>query len=845
MKVSRRRIQSIKKRIQSMKSMKRRIQSMKSMKSMKSKKGTRRAKSMGYKSRTSIKSIKSRKSRKSRKSSVSDNTIKTSINAIISRINSTNLSTNDKIEMISNELSKLPTINFYGSLYIPNLSSLDNEDEAIELHNGGVIDPLIKEMTRLEKKLATTKSNLEKAREKQSRNPGDEEIQNTIAELTQQQKEYSDAIEILNNHPAIKEAREHEERTQTRNAAIRESKAKEQAEKNAAEPCKNELLEPLRDLINKTGSQLETFKKTIIKIERDMVDTTKKYYDKLTSKIKDLEEKKNKFYDAEEKHNKTQRISELGYTSLTQTAVMNSLPPQGHDATWQAKNFNLTNNEREERYVTFLKEMYAEGYEDPNPSSVPEYKDIFDKIAPTKFKEHLLTKLSDKDILIETQELATSQDPGTMFWFYKKSEREANPHLKNQDYFHLTIHLGRLEFEKERYDKGKVHLVKRNDDGQSLNMRPYVFTKVEGTHKNNSGPDRCIQVIPIYNPDITQDTDLKLLIVKELNEYIWKLQITDSRKKLWEPDATEMKNLMKPYITAKLQKGSIMLRRTELKVNFIPQMLTQIEELEKFFTGRKRQFFKKCLTSSHSQEEVNKLIGECRELFTNIETRLNTENRLIVVDPNEDDLEIFKGLLGSTDKFLALEEEELNIDDVDVPNIEEILGALEKIKSELRTAIAAPVEDDEEPEEAAAETAPSSSREAPSSSRAAAEAGPSSSRAGEEKAVKTPLEKAQDAVTKAKKKLKAAEDSNENSTAILALKAVVTTNEAKLDKLRKSIRETDATVRRDLQGTPVPTTKQGKARVARTGQGKNKITKKRLNKITRKRLNKTKKRKYK
>ena len=839
MKVSRRRIQSIKKRIQSMKSMKRRIQSMKNMKSMKSKKGTRRAKSMGYKSRTSIKSI---KSRKSRKSSVSDNTIKTSINAIISRINSTNLSTNDKIEMISNELSKLPTINFYGSLYIPNLSSLDNEDEAIELHNGGVIDPLIKEMTRLEKKLATTKINLEKAREKQSRNPGDKEIQNTIAKLTQEQTEYSDDIERLNKLPAIKEAREHEERIQTQNAAIRERKAKDQTEKKAAEPCKNMLLEPLSGLINKTDSQLETFKKTIIKIERNMVDTTKKYYDKLTSKIKDLEEKKNKFYDAEEKHNKTQRITDPGYTALTQTAVINLLPLQGHDKTWQAKNFNLINNEREERYVTFLKEMYAEGYKDPNPSNVSEYKAIFDKIYLTDFKKHLETKLYDKDILIETQELATAEDPGTMLWFYKKSEREANPHLKNQDYFHLTIHLGRRGFEQERYDKGKVHLVKRNDDRQSLNMRPYVFTKVEGTHKNISGPDRCIQVIPIYNPDITQDTDLKLLIVKELNEYIWKLQITDSRKKRWEPDATQMKNLMEPYITEKLQKGAIMLRRTELKEKFIPQMLEQIEELKKFFTGSKRQFFKKCLTSSHSKEKVEALIRECRKLFGNVETQLKTENGLIVVDPNEDYLDKFKTFMEPSDKFLALEEEALNIHDVAVPDIEKILGALEEINSELTRAIVeeAPVEDGEEPIEAAA-----AAETAPSSSRAAAEAGPSSSRAAEKKEDKTPLEKAQDAVTKANKKLKAAEDSNENSTVILGLKANVTKKKTELEELRKNIRQEEARVITGQQGTNEPTTKQGKARVARTGQGKNKITKKRLNKITKKRLNKTKKRKYK
>lgn len=850
-----------------MKSMKRRIQSMKNMKSMKSKKGTRRAKSMGYKSRTSIKSIKSRKSRKSRKSSVSDNTIKTSINAIISRINNTNLSTNDKIEMISNELSKLPTINFYGSLYIPNLSSLDNEDEAIELHNGG---GLLEEKARNEKFLATIDRDLEKAREKEriysasatTKQSTKDRNTETIAELTQKQKEYTTTIERLNL--AIKEEREHEERIQKQNAANKERIAKEQAEKKAAEPCKNELLEPLSDLINKTGSQLERFKKTVIKIESDMDTTKNTMIERLTSKITDLEEKKNKFYDAEEKHNKTQRITDSSYTALTQAAVMNLLPQQGHDRKGQVKNFNLTNNERQERYVTFLKEMYAEGYEDPKPSNVTEYRNIFNKIYPTDFKKHLETKLSD--ILIETQELATSQDPGTMFLFYKKSEREANPHLKNQDYFHLTIHLGRHGFEQERYNQGKVHLVKETrhhasastadvaadaamDDNQSLNMRPYVFTKVAGTHKNNSGPDRCIQVIPIYHPDTNQDTELKLLIVKELNEYIWQLQITDSRKQLWEPEATKMKNLMEPYITAKLQKGAIMLRRTELKENFIPQMLIQIEELKKFFTGSKRQFFKKCLTSSHSQEEVEALIGKCRALFTNIETQLNTENRLIVVDPNETDLEKFKALLERNDKFLALEEKALNIDDVDVPDIEKIIGALEEINSELRTAIAAPVEDDEEPEEAEDEESSRAAAEtAPSSSRAAAEAGPSSSRAGEEKAVKTPLEKAQDAVTKAKKKLKAAEDSNENPTAILALKAVVTTNEAKLDKLKKDNREQEAQVRRDLEGTNDPTTKQERAKAARaakTGKGKNKITKKRLNKITRKRLNKTKKRKYK
>jgi hypothetical protein len=456
--------------------------------------------------------------------------------------------------------------------------------------------------------------------------------------------------------------------------------------------------------------------------------------------------------------------------------------------------------------------------------------------------------------LIETQELATSHDPGTMFWFYKKSEREANPDSKNQEYFHLTIHLGGRDFEQERYDRGKVHLVKKThhhasasaadvaaaavmDAKQSLNMRPYVFTKVEGIHKNNSGPDKCIQVIPIYNPDINQDTKLKLQIVKELNEYIWQLQIKDSRKQQWELQATQMKFLMESYIKAKLQKGSIMLRRTELKGNFIPQMLIQIGELNKFFTGRKRQFFKKCLTSSHSQEEVNKLIDKCRALFGNVETQLNTENGLKVVDPDEDDLAKFIALLEPDDKFLALEEKALNIDDVDVPDIGKIIGALEEINRELTRAIEAeaPVEDDEEPIEAEDEEP----------SRAAAEAGPS--RAAEEKPVKTaktPQEKAEAAVTKAKEELKAATASKTDSATIIALKAVVTLKEAKLEELRKNIREQDAKVRRDLQGTNEPTTKQGKAR-ARAARGKNKITRKGLNKITRKRLNKTNKRKYK
>jgi hypothetical protein len=285
-----------------------------------------------------------------------------------------------------------------------------------------------------------------------------------------------------------------------------------------------------------------------------------------------------------------------------------------------------------------------------------------------------------------------------------------------------------------------------------------------------------------------------------------------------------------------------MLRRTELKEKFIPQMLEQIEELKKFFTGSKRQFFKKCLTSSHSKEKVEALIRECRKLFGNVETQLKTENGLIVVDPNEDYLDKFKTFMEPSDKFLALEEEALNIHDVAVPDIEKILGALEEINSELTRAIVeeAPVEDGEEPIEAAA-----AAETAPSSSRAAAEAGPSSSRAAEKKEDKTPLEKAQDAVTKANKKLKAAEDSNENSTVILGLKANVTKKKTELEELRKNIRQEEARVITGQQGTNEPTTKQGKARVARTGQGKNKITKKRLNKITKKRLNKTKKRKYK
>jgi len=737
-----------KRRIQSMKSMKRRIQSMKNMKSMKKKKGTRRAKSMGY------------KSIKSRKSSVSDNNIETSINAIISDINKKDLSINDKIEMISNELSKLPTIKFYGSLYIPNLSSLDNEEDAIELHNGGTKtrqDTLKQVYARQSKQLEEVDRNLETKRaeiinteneiEAKENEPIREieakkvekkqkkiyqlkkilekkkleisELNETKKSLLRDIEKNNDELERINTEDRkLEEEKAHFIETgnnikaRKKAAAQEAAEAAERAEAERAEaaekaaPCKENLLTPFNNLFEEINENLQRFMTTINKINKEQEQEEMKK--KLVEKINSLEENRKKYYDEEERRKKTGRYDEDGYINLTQDRVMGTLPEQGADKPKIAENFNLTNHEREEKYFNFIKEMYEKGYEKSEPSELSDYTKLFTEVVSnvSKFKDSLERNLELSNIKILVNRLR-EDDPGTVLTFYKIAILEPHvdplghhsnyPRSTNDEYFHLTIHLGDRDFEGHHYHNGKVHLAKhefntaRNEyipnRKYSLNMRPYIFTQVEGDNKNKSWPERCIQVIPIYNTDVNHDNRLQIILVEELNKFIWQLQIDDVKNKLWTADKKKMEKLMGSYIQAKLPKVIVMLRREQL-TPIIPKMIEEIKKLKDFFKEENiHKFLRTCLTVPESREDTLQLIKKCKTLFEQIKQFLITESNLIYTDTataEEDARKIFNEFLESckSDTYI----DKLDISDQDKPDTTAIEGVINDVESELTSA---------------------------------------------------------------------------------------------------------------------------------------------------------------
>jgi hypothetical protein len=646
--------------------------------------------------------------------------------------------------MISNELSKLPTIKFYGSLYIPNLSSLDNEDAAIELQNGGTKKTLeqayaryAKQLEDVDEQLETIKNEIEaKENELIAINLGKivvktvEKKQQKISQLTRileiKEQKFSELKEkkksLLRN---IEKNNDELERINTADRELKEEKARiikasadtrtreqaeaEEAEKaaKAAAPCLDNLLTPFDNRFEKINEKLQILMTTINKIDEEQEEMK----ENLVKKINSLEKDRKNYYDEEEEKKKTERLREAGYKNLTQTSVMATLPEQGADKHQIAGNFNLTTPERKAKYVNFIKEMYEKGYEKSKPSELSDYTKLFTEVVSNdlKFKDRLERnpKLSNIKILVNR---LREDDPGTILTFYKKAilEPHADPlgHHPNypastsQEYFHLTIHLGNRGFEGDHYHKGKVHLAKREFDTAlhesipnrkySLNMRPYIFTQVDGDNKNVSWPNTCIQVIPIYNSDRNNDNKLQIILVEELNKFIWQLQIDDVKNELWTADKEKMENLMGSYIQAKLPKVFVMLRRKQLTEDIIPIMIKEIEELKEFFQQENiREFLKGCLTVPVSRAATLELINKCKTLLKKIKQFLIDSNLKYTdtTTPEEDDRKIFNEFLESC-KSDNYKDTKLDIPDQDEPDTKVIEGVINDVESELTSAVA-------------------------------------------------------------------------------------------------------------------------------------------------------------
>jgi hypothetical protein len=704
--ISKRRIQSMK----SIKSMKRRIQSMKSMKSMKNikrKKGTRRAKSMGYKSI---------KSRKSRKSSVYDNSIETSINAIISDINKKNLSINDKIEMISNELSKLPTIKFYGSLYIPNLSSLDNEGDAIELHNGGMpprrtepeqtgrmTDKDLKrnnelKKTAIETKMKRLRNQIETLSKKNPITTRDSNKKTEAeSELRKLQMELED-LEIENNK--INARIKANERLQEETAKTEETEKEEQELKSEVERlrkiCDEKIITPLTTIIGEAAGLDKNLRATInISANDENVETVlQEIIATANRKISKLREETEEASTAEEKNKETKREEEL-----------KELKRKG------------------KKLDPYHEKMYIHGYEKATKvRSVNEYVRIFDQV--NNDRSNLTRRLNDglNGVKVVSRVLITTEDvddTGSCWWFFDNSVEERhvrNPSQAWRSKFHLTVHLGKKIGMSDDPYMGKTHIVHRDHDitkrEESVNMYPYNFsrTKTRPETDNNIGPDTCMQVIPIFPPGAV-NKDIKISIATILNTFLYELQIKKHSDTLWDrtKQTSHIDIRFQEYQESLETKSNRIKRRLRIRelTKFIAKAIEIIETMSKLFLMLLHNDYKHCI------EHIKVILKRCQNFLNNLPELLKRHRRKINDmsddDGNNDHITNFEEAMRMNSKKLT----ELTEDTTIAPDIEEILGKitnalsnldkvevsnLDKVEGEVEAEVEAEVESEVEAE---------------------------------------------------------------------------------------------------------------------------------------------------
>jgi hypothetical protein len=122
-----------------------------------------------------------------------------------------------------------------------------------------------------------------------------------------------------------------------------------------------------------------------------------------------------------------------------------------------------------------------------------------------------------------------NSDPCHMFFFYSYADKNAEIEKEKNKDFHLTIHLGSIPGEQiDIYDftQGKIHLrADSKNIKNSANLLPHIFTK---RRANFTGADKCIQVIPLYQPTANPTQEVIYIgrvVVEALNDYLQALQI--------------------------------------------------------------------------------------------------------------------------------------------------------------------------------------------------------------------------------------------------------------------------------------------------------------------------------
>jgi DNA repair exonuclease SbcCD ATPase subunit len=361
--------------------------------------------------------------------------------------------------MISNELSKLPTINFYGSLYIPNLSSLDNEEDAIELHNGGMpprmtdeerkqqnekkqidINDKIRRLEQVVEDLSTKEQNLlSKKKEIQDNEKISKEAKEKLIQAIPKSELYTekDSKRKTETESKLKKLKmdleqlkmELEQLDATIKASIRlkEATAKTEAiEKDEQELkseverlrkiCDENIITPFTIIIDEAARLNKNLEATIniggndTKVE-DILETIIATANIKISRHRENTEKPSKEEEADKETKREKELKEL--------------------------------KSKGKKLDQYHEKMYIRGYENAKKvTDVNEYVRIFGDVYDER--GNFTRKLNDglNGIQALSRPLITTDDPTDkgQCWFFFRNKEEAHLSKTNKSMFHLTVH---------------------------------------------------------------------------------------------------------------------------------------------------------------------------------------------------------------------------------------------------------------------------------------------------------------------------------------------------------------------------------------------------------------------
>ena len=647
---------------------------------------------------------------------------------IISNIDKLNLSVDDKIKMIDDKLSNLSSITFYGSLYIPNPSTSYNEDDKKELQSGGVLgtDEELKQFEKQEKdlnnKIAATKKTIESLRKAVSKvdveiATKEAAVEAAVAAVAAAQdaettKSAQDKLNLENNR--LKKL--NEKRTSKLAEIVEQESAKTKYESELkAVTLRIGEATSLRDIEQRNEVEARPLREAaaaaaaaaaerarIEKLCEDAVKPLKiiiENIDRLIARLK----------------------SETTNEKLN--VVINKIEEEA-----DKKISNYLN-----KYVkALLPESCSEGYTISTPVRDADFNFYRDKINLICENNRQLTRKLN-DALRELGIVAASEtllpkggggSEGVYWWFYKIKTITPDWESRNinliktqvgKSIFHFTVHLKKKGIPMSMdFDKGPSHIVhetisdtrpptKEKHDKDKVNMYPYRYTRLATMA---TGPQICMQLVPIYPRGDHSHTEIKVILVRVVNEYLFELQI----KKYGESMRQEKRNTdllddklsnLKRYLTANSHgiKKSIVKNKI---LDFIRKATALIRKMRIV-----RQIRKDMADYADCIEIINKLkqdliISLAEVLNSKTEELTHLEQNELADQPNEDDLVEFETSVES--KINLTELRSLRLEDQETPvDYQQLLTNINAIFSNDPLEAEAAAAEAEEEEEVVAE----------------------------------------------------------------------------------------------------------------------------------------------